>query len=115
MTNVRACSVVVLLALSPAIASAQGATFTVKQLTPETALVAAQAALKKCRWRFVRKTITIGELGRTFVERVRLFEPSELAALCTQAGFIVDAMLGDYDGTAMRPDAPRTILFARRP
>ena len=65
--------------------------------------------------RFVRKTITIGELGRTFVERVRLFEPSELVALCTQAGFTVDAVLGDYDGTAMRPDAPRTILFARRP
>lgn len=64
--------------------------------------------------RFVRKTITIGELGRTFVERVRLFEPSELVALCTQAGFVVDAVLGDYDGTAMRPDAPRTILFARR-
>ena len=65
--------------------------------------------------RFVRKTITIGELGRTFVERVRLFEPSELVALCTQAGFTVDAVLGDYDGTAMRPAAPRTILFARRP
>ena len=65
--------------------------------------------------RFVRKTITIGELGRTFVERVRLFEPSELVALCTQAGFTVDAVLGDYDGTTMRPAAPRTIIFARRP
>lgn len=36
-----------LLLASPA--SAQSATFTVKQLTPETALKAAQAALAKCR------------------------------------------------------------------
>jgi SAM-dependent methyltransferase len=64
--------------------------------------------------RFVRKTITIGDLGRTFVERVRLFEPSELAALCTSAGFVVDSVVGDYDGSALRDDSPRTILFARR-
>ncbi len=36
------------LLLAPALASAQ-ATFTVRVLTPETALKAAQAALKKCR------------------------------------------------------------------
>ncbi len=65
--------------------------------------------------RFVRKMITIGDLGRTFVERVRLFEPSELEALCTDAGFVVDAMLGDYDGSPLRTGAPRVILFARRP
>lgn len=64
--------------------------------------------------RFVRKTITLGDLGRTFVERVRLFEPAELVALCTSAGFAVDAVFGDYDGTALGPDSPRTILFARR-
>jgi SAM-dependent methyltransferase len=64
--------------------------------------------------RFVRKTITIGDLGRTFVERVRLFEPSELAALCTGAGFVVDSVFGDYDGSPLRDDSPRTILFARR-
>jgi SAM-dependent methyltransferase len=64
--------------------------------------------------RFVRKTITIGELGRTFVERVRLFEPEELVALSTAAGFEVDAVLGDYAGGALAPTSPRTILFARR-
>jgi SAM-dependent methyltransferase len=64
--------------------------------------------------RFVRKTITIGDLGRTFVERVRLFEPSELSALCTSAGFVVDSVVGDYDGSALRNDSPRAIIFARR-
>jgi SAM-dependent methyltransferase len=64
--------------------------------------------------RFVRKTITIGDLGRTFVERVRLFEPEVLAALCTQAGFCVEAVVGNYDGSPLRPESPRTILFARR-
>jgi uncharacterized protein GlcG (DUF336 family) len=38
-----------ILLLAPLAAGAQGATFTVKQLTPETALKAAQAALAKCR------------------------------------------------------------------
>ena len=37
------------LAMSMAVAHAADATFTVKQLTPETALKAAQAALAKCR------------------------------------------------------------------
>jgi SAM-dependent methyltransferase len=64
--------------------------------------------------RFVRKTITIGELGRTFVERVRLFEPEELVALSTAAGFEVDTVLGDYAGGALAATSPRTILFARR-
>lgn len=35
--------------LAPALAMGQGATFAVKQMTPETALKAAQAALAKCR------------------------------------------------------------------
>jgi uncharacterized protein GlcG (DUF336 family) len=39
----------VILACAPLAAAAQGATYTVKQLTPETALKAAQSALAKCR------------------------------------------------------------------
>ena len=38
-----------LLAMVPLVTFAQGATFTTKSLTPETALKAAQAALAKCR------------------------------------------------------------------
>jgi hypothetical protein len=64
--------------------------------------------------RFVRKMITIGDLGRTFVERVRLFEPSELRALGTSAGFTVDAVCGDCDGRPLSAESPRTILFAQR-
>ena len=40
---------VLLCALAPEVAIAQSATFTVRQLTPETALKAAQAAMAKCR------------------------------------------------------------------
>jgi SAM-dependent methyltransferase len=64
--------------------------------------------------RFVRKTITLGDLGRTFVERVRLFEPEELVALCTAAGFVVEEVLGDYAGAPLGPTSPRAIIFARR-
>jgi SAM-dependent methyltransferase len=64
--------------------------------------------------RFVTKTITLGDLGRTFVERVRLFEPDELAALCTAAGFGVEATYGDYAGAPLARTSPRAIVFARR-
>lgn len=64
--------------------------------------------------RFVRKTITIGDLGRTFVERVRLFGQKDIEALCSAAGFDVDAVYGDYQGGAPSADSPRMIFFARR-
>ncbi|HEY2026434.1 MAG TPA: methyltransferase domain-containing protein [Gemmatimonadaceae bacterium] len=64
--------------------------------------------------RFVSKTITLGDLGRTFVERVRLFEPDELAALCTSAGFAVEGTYGDYAGAPLERTSPRAIVFARR-
>lgn len=64
--------------------------------------------------RFVRKTITLVDLGRTFVERVRLFEPAELVAMCTEAGFRVESVFGDYAGAPLAMDSPRAILLARR-
>jgi len=64
--------------------------------------------------RFVRKTITISELGRTFVERVRLFGRAELETLFAEAGFHVDAVFGDYQGGHPGPHSPRMIFFARR-
>ena len=64
--------------------------------------------------RFVRKTITIGEFGRTFVERVRLFEPDELTEMVEASGYSVIELLGDYTGSPLDAGATRTILIARR-
>lgn len=65
--------------------------------------------------RFVRKTITVGDLGRTFVERVRLFPPDELRAMLLAAGFEVTALVGDYAGAPHDEDSTRAIYVARRP
>lgn len=64
--------------------------------------------------RFVRKTITIGEFGRTFVERVRLFEPDELTGMVEASGYSVVELLGDYSGSPLDAASTRTILIARR-
>jgi SAM-dependent methyltransferase len=64
--------------------------------------------------RYVRKTITLLDEDRTFVERVRLFEPEELEAMMVAAGFEVTLVFGDYDGRPLDPTTERAILFARR-
>ena len=64
--------------------------------------------------RFVVKTITLGDLGRTYVERVRLFTPMELTAMLDSGGFAVTQTYGDYDGGVLRDDSPRAILISRR-
>jgi SAM-dependent methyltransferase len=64
--------------------------------------------------RYVRKTITLLDEDRTFVERVRLFEPDELGQLLTTAGFTVNEIIGGYDGRALDTASERAIFFARR-
>lgn len=64
--------------------------------------------------RFVRKTITLSEEGRTFVERVRLFEPAELAAMLEACDFLVTDVLGDYLGSEISMTTPRTIVVGCR-
>ena len=61
--------------------------------------------------RFVRKTITTA--GRTYEERVRLFESNELEAMLLDSGIEVTARFGDYDGAPAAVDAPRVILIGR--
>ena len=61
--------------------------------------------------RFVRKTITTD--GRTYEERVRLFESDELEAMLLAAGIEVTARFGDYEGAPPAADAPRVILIGR--
>jgi uncharacterized protein GlcG (DUF336 family) len=48
-TGIQCIAIVVGVAIAQALQAADDATFTVRQLTPETALKAAQAALAKCR------------------------------------------------------------------
>lgn len=64
--------------------------------------------------RFVRKTITMSELGRTFVERVRMYDPAELETLCTAARVAVASRVGDDDSSALQADSPRANPFAPR-
>jgi len=63
--------------------------------------------------RRVVKTMHIPD-GRTFVERVRLFQPDELEAMLRDAGFSVESRFGDYSGGPLGPGAPRAILLSRR-
>lgn len=51
--------------------------------------------------------------GRTFVERVRLFQPEELEAMLRDAGLSVASRFGDYGGGPLVPGSPRTILLSR--
>ncbi|NUS98339.1 MAG: class I SAM-dependent methyltransferase [Gemmatimonadaceae bacterium] len=57
--------------------------------------------------RFVRKVITLADEDRSYVERVRLFEPLELR------GIMVDT-LGGYDGRPHDDSSPRAIVIGRR-
>lgn len=64
--------------------------------------------------RFVVKRITSRPDGRTFVERVRLFDRAELDQMLRTAKLSVRATYGDYSGSAASDAAPRLIFFAER-
>ena len=51
-----------------------------------------------------------GSEGRSFVERVRLYEPRELEHLLSEAGLQTRSQFGDYRGAACSPDAERLIF-----
>jgi SAM-dependent methyltransferase len=62
--------------------------------------------------RYVRKTIEPAS-GRRFTERVRLFEPVQIAAMLAAAGVTVRHRFGDYDASSLTADSPRTILMGQ--
>ncbi len=64
--------------------------------------------------RYVTKEIHLMDEGRSFLERVRLFAPDELALMLRDAGFAVRERLGDYDGGRLRAKSPRAIFLAER-
>ena len=64
--------------------------------------------------RFVLKEMHLMHDGRSFVERVRLFDPAHLARLFADAGLHVERRFGAYDGRPVDATAPRVILMGRR-
>lgn len=64
--------------------------------------------------RYVEKEISATGFERSFVERVRLFEPDDIRCLLHDAGLVVDRELGDYAAGPLAPDSPRAIFFAHR-
>ncbi len=63
--------------------------------------------------RFIRKTIESAG-GRRFVERVRLFEPDEIAAMLAASGAAARHRFGDYDASAQSSSSPRTIMMGQK-
>jgi len=51
-----------------------------------------------------------GSEGRSFVERVRLYEAQELEHLLSEAGLVTRCQFGDYQGALYGPDAERLIF-----
>jgi SAM-dependent methyltransferase len=62
--------------------------------------------------RYVCKTI-VTPAGRSFTERVRLFDQDQMAGMLVAAGVEVRHRFGDYGAAPLRPDSPRTILAGR--
>jgi SAM-dependent methyltransferase len=58
---------------------------------------------------YVCKTIRTPN-GRKFVERVRLFEQAEIAAMLERSGVDIRQRFGDYDESPLDTGSPRTIL-----
>jgi SAM-dependent methyltransferase len=63
---------------------------------------------------YVEKTIKVSGAARTFYERVRLFEPGDLAVMLRDAGFRVTQLLGDYEGNLWHQGSDRAILMAQK-
>ena len=85
-----------------------------RQLVPEETLQLAGSAIQISRsvspdGRYVCKSIRAAE-GRQFRERVRLFEPEQMASMLQAAGVTVRFRFGDYDANPLGPDSPRTVL-----
>jgi SAM-dependent methyltransferase len=88
-----------------------------RQLVPEETLVVAGSTVQVSRsvspdGRYVCKSIR-GVQGRHFTERVRLFEPEQIAGMLENAGVSVRFRFGDYDATSLTSSSPRTILVGQ--
>lgn len=59
-------------------------------------------------------TMRTADGAREWHERVRLYEPAEVAALLSEVGLRVDGTGGDFDGRAWSRAAPRQIVLATK-
>lgn len=67
--------------------------------------------------RVVEKRIRIGAREgtpeRSFVERVRLYGPAELASMMDAVGLASESVFGGYDRSSFSPRSPRCIVLAK--
>jgi SAM-dependent methyltransferase len=88
-----------------------------RQLVPQEILELSGQSIRVTRTvspdgRYVCKSIR-APAGRHYMERVRLFEPDQISQMLQAAGVQVRQRFGDYDASALTPDAPRTILLGQ--
>lgn len=88
-----------------------------RQLVPEETLELAGSTVQVSRsvspdGRYVCKSIRAAE-GRSYRERVRLFEPQQMSDMLEAAGVGVRFRFGDYDATPLASSSPRTILVGQ--
>jgi SAM-dependent methyltransferase len=61
--------------------------------------------------KYVVKDMDLIDEGRSFHERVRLFEPDEIDRILAQAGFAVRVKYGNYEGDALDATSERALFF----
>jgi hypothetical protein len=88
-----------------------------RQLVPEETLEVAGSTVRVSRsvspdGRYVCKSIRAPE-GRSYRERVRLFEPQQMSDMLEAAGVAIRFRFGDYDSAPLAADSPRTILVGQ--
>jgi len=88
-----------------------------RQLVPEETVRVSGQTVQVTRsvspdGRYVCKSIRARE-GKSYLERVRLFEPEQISGMLETGGVQVRHRFGDYDGSALTPDAARTILMGQ--
>ena len=96
----------------------------VAKLVPESRREVAGRQVREVRWvdpagPFLRKVVEVapgpGEAPCTREERVRLYTPADLEAICRSAGLLPELRWGGYRGEAFRPEASeRFLLLARK-
>jgi SAM-dependent methyltransferase len=74
-------------------------------------------ALERAGTRVTKEVVVQGVDGRErrWREDVRLYEPAEVRELLTGAGLLLERFEGDFDGRAWNAEAPRELVWARKP